>query len=408
MNFNRSQHVYKAIYLGLIITLIQILFACLLSGANHPVEAYIKLCYYDCGWYGKIVENGYQSTIPPFQNSGLSNVAFFPGYPILATAFKDFLGLPTPYALLVVAQLACWGFWTYLLLFFQRWRISTKLAISGVVAILIYPTAFFLVAGYSESLFLMTLLGFLYWSKSTRVSSWILAALHGFMMTATRIVGVLLPLYPLFHFWISSAANKPRNLNQQLQKSSRYLLLWGISSLGAILFFVFCYLKFGSWNLYMQTQLIGWGVKPNYLAVFNPSSYLTFMQAKDLSAFISSISVPVTLVLFLICFLMEWKARKILKEKSWQQRAGFYFCAWIIFYISVSACSSLGMKSMSRYTFCVYVMLVLAIIHLISKVQPFKVVSKKWIAFLLLFLASASFLIQSQFVHMYTNSLWVA
>jgi hypothetical protein len=158
----------------------------------------------------------------------------------------------------------------------------------------------------------------------------------------------------------------------------------------------------------MQTQLIGWGVKPNYLAVFNPSSYLTFMQAKDLSAFISSISVPVTLVLFLICFLMEWKATKILKEKSWQQRAGFYFCAWIIFYISVSACSSLGMKSMSRYTFCVYVMLVLAIIHFISKVQPFKVVSKNWVAFLLLFLASASFLIQSQFVHMYTNSLWVA
>jgi hypothetical protein len=409
MNFNHSQHIYRAIYLGLLITLIQILFACLLSGANDPVEAYTKLCYWDCAWYGKIVENGYQSTIPPVgQNPDLANVAFFPGYPIIARAFKNFFGLPTHYSLIVVAQLACWGFWTYLFLFFQRWRISVKLAIGGVIAVLMHPAAFFLVAGYSESLFLMALLGFLYWSKSPRFSSWILAALHGFVMTATRIVGLPLVLYPLFHFWTLSAASRSGNFNQQLQKNSRYLLLWGISSLGGILFFIFCYLKFGYWNLYMQTQLIGWGVKPDYLAILNPKSYLTFIQAQGLSTFISSISVPATMVLFLICFLMEWKATQLLKKKSWQQRAEFYFCGWIIFYISVAACSSVWMKSMSRYTFCVYVMLVLAIIHLISKVQPFKTIAKNWVAFLLLFLATASFLIQSKLVHNYTNSLWVA
>jgi len=409
MNFNRSQHIYRAIYLGLVITLIQLLFTCLLSGSNHPLEAYLKLCQFDSGWYAHIVENGYKSTIPPVaQNPDLSNVAFFPGYPIIAIAFKNIFGLSTQHALLIAAQLACWGFWTYLFLLFHRLNIPARLAIVGTMMILVHPSAFFLVVGYSESLFLMMLLGFLYWSNSNQFSSWFLAAIHGFFMAATRIVGIPLTLYPLFNFLISNTSKQKENFNQKLQKSSRYILLGGISSLGGILFFAFCYLKFGAWNLYMQTQLVGWGIKPNYLAIFNPNSYLSFIKAENLSAFISSISVPVTLVLFLICFLVEWKAAKTLKEKSWHQRAGFYFCGWLMFYVYVSACSSIQMKSMIRYTFCVYVLLVLALVHLLSETQSFNVIPRKLVAFLLLFLITSSFVIETKLVQMFTHSAWVA
>jgi hypothetical protein len=91
-------------------------------------------------------------------------VAFFPGYPLLARAVAAAAGLRIEYALPLTSQLACWGFWTYLLRILQGWRVPSRLAFGTVVIILSHPAAFFLVVGYAESLFLMTLLGYLYWS----------------------------------------------------------------------------------------------------------------------------------------------------------------------------------------------------------------------------------------------------
>lgn len=407
LNFNCFRPVY-IIVLGLLITLSQILFLGWLSGANHLTEAYLKLCQWDSGWYTNIIENGYRSTIPPVrQNPNLSNVAFFPGYPIMVGAFKNFFGLPTPYALLLVAQLTCWGFWIYLFMFFQRWQVSTRLAIGGAIAILVHPAAFYLVAGYSESLFLMALLGFLYWTNYTRFSSWFLAALHGFVMTATRIVGLPLALYPLFIFLNLSVLNKAGNLSQKFRKNISYLLISVISSLGCVFFFIFCYLEFGDWALYMKTQLTGWGIKPNYLAFLHSKNYISFVFAQNLTNFVNQLSVPVTMVLLLIFCLAELRLAKIY-QGNWQQRVGFYFCGWIMFYLSACSLESRGMASMIRYTFCVHVMLVLAVVHLLSKVQPTKAVANNWVAFLMLFMGTASFLMQSKLAYMFTHGEWVA
>src|SRR6266478_1825937 len=62
-----------------------------------------------------------------------------------------------------------------------------------------HPAAFFLVAGYSESLFLMALLGFIYWSAAEGSSAKFWAAVHGIVMSATRIVGIVCAAFPLVH-----------------------------------------------------------------------------------------------------------------------------------------------------------------------------------------------------------------
>ena len=84
----------------------------------------------------------------------------------LRPRFATDLTSDTGTALLITAQLAAWGFWSYFFLFCKRWNISPALQICGALLIAAHPAAFFLVAAYSESLFLMALLGFIYWSTA--------------------------------------------------------------------------------------------------------------------------------------------------------------------------------------------------------------------------------------------------
>lgn len=402
IDLKHSSWFCNAVFLGLIITCSQIIFACLLTDAKHPVEAYLKLCMWDSSWYQHIIEQGYRSTIPPVaQNQDLSNVAFFPGYPIVAGAIASVFRLPTPSALLLAAQLACWGFWTYVFLFFQRWQISSRLAFGGAIAILVHPAAFYLVTGYSESLFLMMLLGLLYWTTSVRRYSWLLAAVHGFVMTATRIVGLPLAIYPLAHFWLFGMKS-----GRLWRQNSKYLAISAISTLGCFLFFAFCYFQFGIWNLYMKTQAIGWRIQPDYLAILQPKSYLVFLNSSDFVGFINGISVPITMACFIALGLIEWTASS--QRKSWRSRMKFYFCGWFMFYFSVCGLSHINMNSMIRYTFCSHIILTLAGVHLLSTTLSLTRLDKRWITYLLLFVATCSFAIQNKLVTMFTSGKWVA
>src|SRR5205085_9681747 len=103
----------------------------------------------------------------------------------------------TETALLIAAQLAAWGFWTYFFLFCKRWNVSPTLRFFGALSILAHPAAFFLIAGYSESLFLMALLGFIYCNGAENFSAKIWSSLHGLLMSATRVVGVACAAYPV-------------------------------------------------------------------------------------------------------------------------------------------------------------------------------------------------------------------
>lgn len=406
INFKGRSWFYNPVFLGLIFTLSQVIFACLLTDARHPVEAYLKLCMWDSGWYQHIIEHGYRSTIPPVgQNQDLSNVAFLPGYPIVAGAIAWIFRLPTPYALLLAAQLACWGFWTYVFLFFQRWQISHRLAFGGAIAILVHPAAFYLVVGYSESLFMMMLLGFLYWTTVSQRRWWFLAATHGFVMTATRIVGLPLAIYPVLHFLLLRMRNRAIKWWQQ---GSQYLIISIISMLGGISFFAYCYFRFGVWNLYMKTQAVGWGIKPDYSAILQPKVYLLFLGSSDLVGFVNAVSVPLTLISFLGLGLFEWGLAKSSQNENWQQRIGFYFCGWLMFYLSVCGLININMASMIRYTFCSYIVLIMATVHLLSQTQLFTRLDKRWISYFLLFFASCSFAIQNKLVTMFTSSRWVA
>src|SRR5947199_10696847 len=52
-----------------------------------------------------------------------------------------------------------------------------------------------------------------------------------------------------------------------------------VASFGAIGFFTYSQLRWGHWDIYMLTQAAGWGISPDYLAVFKPPSYRWLIPA---------------------------------------------------------------------------------------------------------------------------------
>src|SRR5206468_278097 len=199
----------------------------------------------------------------------VSNVAFFPAYPAIAALFRRGLDVDSNTALLITAQLAAWGFWSYFFLFCKRWNVPLPVQICGALLIAAHPAAFFLVAGYSESLFLMTLLGFIYWSTAEGRSAKFWAAAHGIVMSATRIVGLACAAFPVVRSAFETGWRGLFEPREWLRKNSAAIGMTLVAACGAVGFFVYSQLRWGQWNIYMLTQAAGWGIVPDYLAVFN-------------------------------------------------------------------------------------------------------------------------------------------
>ena len=196
----RLRWLLKPVLAGLAVTLLQLAMAVGLLAPEGPAsDRYSALIQHDSYWFMNIVDRGYKTIVPPIDHKAMevSNVAFFPAYPAIAALFRYGFNIDTGTALLIAAQLAAWGFWSYFFLFCKRWDISPALQVCGALLILAHPAAFFLVAGYSESLFLMALLGFIYWSGADGRAAKVWAALHGIVMSATRIVGIVCAAFPV-------------------------------------------------------------------------------------------------------------------------------------------------------------------------------------------------------------------
>src|SRR5829696_5822297 len=135
---------------------------------------------WDAGHYLRIAEFGYQSQYE-------LDRAFFPLYPILIKA-ANFV-LPGGYLLaaLAVSNLAAYG----ALLMLHRLtahEMGAATADRTIYYLVAFPTAFFLVAPYNHSLFLLAATSSLY---AMRTGQWWLAGAIAAAASGTRSVGVL-------------------------------------------------------------------------------------------------------------------------------------------------------------------------------------------------------------------------
>jgi len=392
----RARAVIAAVALAL--TASQVLEA--MSFASGPwLQRYHQLLQWDGGWYVTIVE-GYHSTVPLVkERPDLANVAFFPGYPITARMVGLLTGWSPETALLATAQLAAWLFWTYVLALCRRWGLTPG-GMAGVVGVIaVHPAAFFLVVGYAESLFLAMLLGFVFWSARPSRAAAVTAAAHGFVMTATRIIGIGCAAYPLIHAGRSWVSVK------------RSLVLSGIAGLGAATFFVYCQWKFGAWDLYMQMARLAWNDSWSSGALVNPAWYrVTHRQlAAALGGEVDQmnrLAVPVVLWELGAVALMAVLSRQH-DDSVRRAGLGLLAVAVLMFVIGVDGRAALWMSGMLRYTFAMHVCAVLAAVALVRAAPGRRRLrTVLWVTAALVGLASLH--VQLGLVERFVGGKWVA
>lgn len=266
---------------------------------------------WDVGHFISIAQHGYDSPM---------RTAFFPLYPLFIRYTAWFTHNYVT-AGLIVSSLA------QLVVFVTLYRlveedIDADHAHRAVLYLAIFPTAFFLLAGYNEALFLCFSLLCFY---NLRHGNWWYAGLYGGLASLTRSAGLLLLLPFCYEYLV------------QQQFRLKNILRWPIVSatlipLGTALFAAYCYLRFhdplafshaqADWNRSMHGP---WhGIIISVKSIVTSDGFLSFQSLRNLTDLL-----PVLFVLTLIAlsFIGPWR----LPYKQWSY--GLYAVALLTLFL---------------------------------------------------------------------------
>ena len=142
---------------------------------NHPLKF---LANWDGKHYIGIAEHGYQNPSDP---------AFFPLYPLLIALFKLVFGSALT-AALVISWLSLVGaIYYFMKLVDVWWKPKPDSRLQAALLFVLFPTAVFMVAAYTEALFIFLSLAAIYYAATKRY--W-LAGLFLLASSATRVTAV--------------------------------------------------------------------------------------------------------------------------------------------------------------------------------------------------------------------------
>jgi hypothetical protein len=153
------------------------------------VRRVTPLARWDSGWYISIAEGGYQP--PPRAFGQETNHAFFPLYPLLVRLLTRTTGIETSLAGNLISGAAFLGA-VFLFADWVRLRWGEPRVRPALLALLVFPTSFFFLSVYTESLTLfLALLAVVSIDRSRPL----VAVLAGYLSGLTRITGVVLAPY---------------------------------------------------------------------------------------------------------------------------------------------------------------------------------------------------------------------
>lgn len=195
---------------------------------------------WDSEWYLDLARDGYIYNGP----GQLSNIVFFPLYPGLIWLFGLVFSLPL--AGWIVSAGALLG--ALLVLHKYVKEHHPELDPEEVqFLLLVFPTAFFLQAIYTESLFLLLAISSMYFALKR---NFVAAAFFALGASLTRVTGLFLVI-PLFIEYIVAWTQEKRGLKPDI-------LALALAPAGTAAFFLFHWIKFGSPTLFLDVQA-DWG-----------------------------------------------------------------------------------------------------------------------------------------------------
>ncbi|HQR46485.1 MAG TPA: mannosyltransferase family protein [Thermoanaerobaculia bacterium] len=208
------------------------------------------LARWDAGWYISIAEGGYGP--PPRAFGEETNHAFFPLYPLLMRLLARTTGLETSAAGNLISAAALLG---AVLLFAAsvRTRWGEERVRPALLALLAFPTSFFFLAVYTESLFLFLALLAVVAVDRGRPAA---AAAAGYLAGLTRITGVVLAPYLAL-----SSLVRSRRAGRGWARALLAATLTGLPPLlGFLTFCAYFEVRFGDPLLFTKAQH-NWGLE---------------------------------------------------------------------------------------------------------------------------------------------------
>lgn len=205
---------------------------------------------WDSEWYLDIIRRGYQPFIaeavpggPPPEQS----VAFFPLYPALVW-LVDHLFTDVVLSGVLVANACCLaGMWLLYLYGQRAW--GDMQARAAVVVMAMYPNSYILSCLYTESLFIVLLLGMLIAAQRDR---WLLVGILGALLSATRVLGVTVGLGLLVFFLLEKRRREPQGWRWTLADAR---VLWlTLLPLGVLAYMLHLHVVAGNAMAFVEVQ----------------------------------------------------------------------------------------------------------------------------------------------------------
>ena len=250
----KEKTVIFALFLGADIIMLLLVYAARFL-ANGSVEPFLKEleCF-------KQIDTKYYLTISEGWYWDISNLVFFPGYPLCIRAANCIVGNSFLSALIVSGLLyALCGCFLYELLLIDY---PVKTARRALKYLVIVPPAFFFAAPMSESLFLLTsILAIYYFRKGHRLAGCFFGACCAF----TRAVGVLVFAPAVFEA-VRELISEPSKKKKGLSGLAMCLII----PLGTAAFMAVNYFAAGDPLTFIKIEDSGWGQKLGFF--FNSSA----------------------------------------------------------------------------------------------------------------------------------------
>jgi hypothetical protein len=187
------------------------------------------LARYDSGWYFRILEHGYGPPPAPAQPSAH---VFFPMYPLASRALRALLAINS-FAAGQMLSILCFLAAGMLFAAEGRSRLGEEGARHALLFLFLYPTSFFLVAMYSESLFLLLALAAFHQARRDRPAA---AAVLGLAAGLTRFTALALALPLAMEAF--GAARRPEERGSDLRTLARAAVV-GLAPVAGVLLWVF-------------------------------------------------------------------------------------------------------------------------------------------------------------------------
>jgi len=203
---------------------------------------------WDAQHYVEIAKNWYTSSTVEERNL---QIVFFPLYPLLIKIVAFFVGSYVA-AGLWVSNLAFAGAAIYIYKL-ARLDYDEDDSWRALVYLAIFPTAYFLHAIYTESLFLFLTIASFYYARR---SNWALSGAFGLLAAATRITGIVL-IPALIVEYLAQRDYKIRETKKDV--------LWiGLTVAGVLFYLGINYITFGDPFKFLEIQREHWAKKLDF------------------------------------------------------------------------------------------------------------------------------------------------